>query len=60
DYADAHCPELPKHIQKEHWPLNDPVGGDLDDNKRMRRFREVRDEIQERVKSLLKRLRNLD
>lgn len=58
-HADAHCPDLSKHIRKEHWPLTDPARSNLTHNERIECFRKVRDEIQKRVKFLLKTLSNL-
>ena len=44
------CPVFSKEVQRLHWPIPDPVGmaGDLD--QRLQAFRDIRDEIQRRLK----------
>jgi len=55
-HADEHCPVLPPGIQKEHWPLNDPAKATGAEEDIMLVFRQSRDDIQQRVKDLIKRL----
>jgi len=43
------CPTVGASRQ-EHWPLRDPVGGPIE------LFREIRDEIDARIRALLERL----
>lgn len=55
-HADEHCPTLPTGIRKEHWPLSDPARAEGNEEEIMRVFRDSRDDIQQRVSDLLKRL----
>ena len=55
-HADEHCPELPKKILKEHWPLFDPAKATGSEEEIMEMFRESRNDIQQRVKDLFGRL----
>jgi arsenate reductase len=50
------CPVTPPTIRCEHWPLPDPAKAEGDEEEIMAVFRAVRDEIQERVKRLLKNI----
>ena len=56
-HADEHCPVLPAGIKKEHWPLSDPAKATGSDEAVMEVFRGSRDDIQQRVKDLLERLK---
>lgn len=56
-HADEHCPVLPAGIKKEHWPLSDPAKATGSDETVKEVFRESRDDIQQRVKDLLERLK---
>lgn len=56
-HADEHCPILPAEMKKEHWPLSDPAKATGSDEAVMKVFRESRDDIQQRVKDLLERLK---
>ena len=47
-HADERCPVPPPGVRKIHWPIDDPVAKDS--------FREVRDEIRMRVRSLIREL----
>lgn len=55
-HADEHCPELPKGILKEHWPLFDPAKATGSEEEIMAMFRESRNDIQQRVMDLFGRL----
>jgi arsenate reductase len=55
-HADEHCPELPPGTRKVHWPLDDPAGSTGTEEDILRLFRACRDEIHDRVKSLLEAL----
>ena len=50
--AEEVCPLLPGHVSRLHWPINDPASDDmsLSANEMRRRFREARDELQDRIK----------
>jgi arsenate reductase len=55
DSARQFCPVLPsaKHI---HWDLPDPAGFEGSEEERLEFFRKIRDQIEERLWELLKRL----
>ncbi len=49
--ADEVCPVLPNATKQLHWPLPDPAAASGDEDARLQRFRDVRDEIHERLLS---------
>lgn len=53
-HADERCPVLPPGTRRIHWPLSDPAKAEGDEQAIMRRFREIRDEIRDRVESLIR------
>jgi len=55
-HADEHCPVLPPGTRKVHWPLNDPAKATGTEEEILQVFRASRDDIRERVKTLLKGL----
>lgn len=55
-HADEHCPALPAHVRKEHWPLSDPARAEGNEEVIMPVFRTCRDDIRERVAELITRL----
>ncbi len=55
-HADEHCPVLPKGTRKEHWPLSDPARATGTEEEIMAVFRASRDDIRQRVESLVKQL----
>jgi len=55
-HADESCPALPTHVKKEHWPLDDPAKATGNEEEIMALFRASRDDIQQRIADLLKRL----
>ena len=55
-HADEHCPVLPAGVKKEHWPLNDPARATGDEAAIMVVFRQSRDDIRQRVQTLIQRL----
>ena len=57
-HADEHCPVLPTGTNKEHWPLDDPAKASGSEEEIMQVFRASRDDIEQRVKTLLARLSN--
>lgn len=57
-HADEHCPALPAGIRKIHWPLNDPAKATGTEEEIMTVFRASRDDICERVRSLLVQMRS--
>ena len=56
-HADEHCPVLPAHIRKEHWPLSDPAKATGSEEEVMAVFRASRDDIKQRVADLIERLK---
>jgi len=52
-HADEHCPGLPPHIKKVHWPLEDPAKATGTEEEIMAKFRATRNEIHDRVMRLL-------
>lgn len=56
-HADEHCPVVPAHVRKEHWPLSDPAKATGTEDEIMAMFRASRDDIRNRVADLLQRLR---
>jgi len=53
-HADAHCPELPVHCRKEHWPFHDPAKATGTEDAVLNEFRSVRDQIRGRIVLFLK------
>jgi arsenate reductase len=52
--AEEECPVFLGKAERLHWPLPDPGKGAKTDEEKLRSFREVRDEIQRRLKSYLR------
>jgi len=52
-HADEHCPVLPPGTRRVHWPLEDPAKATGSEAQIMARFREIREQIRERVSALL-------
>lgn len=55
-HADEHCPVLPPGMKKIHWPLSDPAKTQGTEDEIMTIFRATRDEVRQRVETLLGRL----
>ncbi len=55
-HADEHCPVLPSHVHKIHWPLNDPAKATGTEEEIMDVFRASRDDIRQRVQKLMSEL----
>ncbi len=53
DSANERCPIFPGTVRRLHWPLQDPAAAVGSEAERMQVFRRVRDEIAERVRSLV-------
>lgn len=51
--ADAECTHLPLPVSKVHWELPDPAKVEGDEESRLTAFRQVRDEIERRLRELL-------
>ena len=54
--ADEQCPALPAGARKIHWPLTDPAKATGTEDEIMAAFRATRDEVEARVRRLLKEL----
>jgi arsenate reductase len=52
-HAAEHCPALPGHVRKVHWPLNDPAKATGSEQEVMAVFRASRDDIRDRVRALV-------
>ena len=51
--ADERCPVLPAEVKRLHWPLEDPAAAKGTDSEVLAKFREIRDQIEERVRDLI-------
>lgn len=56
-HADEHCPVLPTHVPKQHWPLEDPAKARGPEKNILTTFRATRDDIRARVISLIASIR---
>ena len=52
-HADEQCPVIPAGVKKIHWPLSDPAKAAGSDDIVMEVFRASRDDIRQRVMTLL-------
>ncbi|MFP4079816.1 MAG: arsenate reductase (thioredoxin) [Ectothiorhodospira sp.] len=52
-HADEHCPILPPGTRRVHWPLEDPARAKGSEGEILAVFRATRDEIRQRVETLL-------
>ena len=52
-HADEHCPVLPPGVKKIHWPLSDPAQATGTEDEILTVFRTTRDEVRQRVETLL-------
>jgi len=55
-HADEQCPAIPAQVKKIHWPLTDPAKATGSEDEIMDEFRATRDDVEMRVRSLLKHL----
>ena len=53
-HADEQCPVLPQGVKKVHWPLTDPARATGSEAGIMNEFKATRNEVEQRVRSLLK------
>ena len=51
--AEANCPIFPGVSQRLHWPFEDPAAFQGVDEEKLNKFREIRDQIEARVKAWL-------
>ncbi len=47
--AEESCPIFPGVTQRPHWPFEDPAAFEGDDEEKLAKFREVRDQIEAQV-----------
>lgn len=55
--ADKRCPILPPEVKKLHWPLEDPAAARGTDAEILAKFREIRDQIEARLRELVRTLK---
>ena len=55
--ADERCPILPPDVKKLHWALEDPVAASGSESEILAKFRDIRDQIELRVRELLQGVR---
>jgi len=55
-YAEDLCPRTPHEIKRIHWPIKDPVGATGTEEEIMNEFRRARDEIKEKVQTLIREI----
>lgn len=48
--ARDNCPTLPPHVKKDHWGFEDPAKAEGTDEEKLAVFRQVRGQIEERIK----------
>lgn len=51
--ARENCPVVPAKVEKRHWPLEDPALAEGNEDQKLAKFREVRDQIKEFVEQLV-------
>ena len=57
--AEEKCPAVfPGMGQRLHWPFEDPAASEGSDEEKRKKFREVRDQIEQRIKDWLAGLEN--
>jgi arsenate reductase len=52
-HANERCPILPPDVKRLHWPLEDPAAAKGTDSEVLAKVREIRDQIEERVRDLI-------
>jgi arsenate reductase len=53
DNAESRCPIFPGASIRLHWPFEDPAAFQGAEEQKLKKFREVRDQIRERIESWL-------
>lgn len=53
-HAAESCPVLPPEVTRLHWPLEDPAAATGSEAEIAAKFREIRDEIETRVRALVR------
>jgi arsenate reductase len=54
--ADERCPVVPPEVKRLHWPLEDPAAATGSNDQVLAKFREVRDQIEVKVRGLMSEL----
>ncbi len=54
DSARQSCPIFPGKYQHFHWDLEDPAAISGDEERKLKKFREIRDQIEENIKKYIK------
>jgi len=52
-HANESCPVLPPEVKRLHWPLEDPAAATGTEAEISAKFREIRDQIETRVRELV-------
>ncbi len=52
--AEERCPSFPGSVHREHWPIPDPARATGSEEEILAFFRQVRDDIEQRVRSFLR------
>jgi arsenate reductase len=53
-HADEHCPVLPPHVRKLHWPIENPaIMSGRSPDEVLAGFRRARDELESRIRAFL-------
>ncbi len=55
-HANESCPVLPAEVRRLHWPLEDPASAEGSPEAILATFRDVRDQIEVRVRELVRDL----
>jgi arsenate reductase len=58
--AEEYCPRTPPGIRRIHWPIRDPVGTLGSEKTVMDEFRRARDEIREKVTTLVEEVKKAE
>jgi len=58
DHARETCPVFPGTAEKLHWSLKDPAEAEGSDEERMPVFREIRDQIEKRIRGFITEQKN--
>ncbi len=54
--ADARCPFFPGTVVRMHWPFDDPASAEGTDEEKLGKFREIRNQIEQKIESWLNSL----
>lgn len=56
--AEERCPFFPGIAKRLHWPFDDPASFEGTEEEKLEKFREVRDQIKEKIQSWLEEIKN--